>query len=273
MRKNLSIVLIDVAVIFGSALSLLFFPASAVASPQPGAGAEAGTTYTVRPGDSLYAISLRFGSTVRAIVEANGLQNPDLIWSGQSLRIPAGPSPANAVSSLAATQGQADAAAQAVSRQERVSPVARAESRPASPDGPPAATMNDREAAMLEGINAQRAAAGLPPLRFEPALVELARARSDDMATRDYFSHTTPEGKQVQDLARAAGLSYPVVSEILARTNYPADKSVEVSITAFMKSDSHRAHVLLPLYNAAAVGQAATSQGMQYYTVVLARSE
>ena len=207
MRKNLSILLIDVAVIFGWALSLLFFPASAVASPQSGVGSEAGTTYTVRPGDSLYAISLRFGSTVRAIVEANGIQNPDLIRSGQSLTIPAGPDPAGAVSAVAAGQGGGDAAAQAISHQERVSPIARAESRPASPDITPAITMNDRETAMLEGINAQRTAAGLPPLRFEPSLVELARARSVDMATRDYFSHTTPEGKQVQELARAAGLS------------------------------------------------------------------
>lgn len=49
--------------------------------------------YTVQPGDTLTRIAARFGTTVSAIAEANGLANPNLIYVGQVLLIPAGSSP------------------------------------------------------------------------------------------------------------------------------------------------------------------------------------
>jgi LysM repeat protein len=47
-----------------------------------------GTTYTVQRGDTLYSISLQFGVTIQAIVEANNLANPNSISPGQELIIP-----------------------------------------------------------------------------------------------------------------------------------------------------------------------------------------
>lgn len=46
--------------------------------------------YTVRPRDTLWAISQRYGVTVEAIAEANGIRDPNLIYPGQRLVIPAG---------------------------------------------------------------------------------------------------------------------------------------------------------------------------------------
>lgn len=45
-------------------------------------------TYVVRRGDTLYAIALRFKTTVTAIARANGLVNPNHIYVGQCLHIP-----------------------------------------------------------------------------------------------------------------------------------------------------------------------------------------
>lgn len=45
-------------------------------------------TYVVRPGDTLYSIAWRYGTTVAAIARMNGLVNPSYIYAGQRLRIP-----------------------------------------------------------------------------------------------------------------------------------------------------------------------------------------
>lgn len=61
-------------------------PAEPSASPT----ATPGTTYTVRAGDTLFRIALRFGMTTSQLVSANGITNPSLIYAGQVLTIPSG---------------------------------------------------------------------------------------------------------------------------------------------------------------------------------------
>ena len=53
-------------------------------------------TYVVQSGDSLSGIAWRYSTTVAAIMEVNGLTDPDFIWVGQRLIIPscAAPKPA-----------------------------------------------------------------------------------------------------------------------------------------------------------------------------------
>lgn len=49
-----------------------------------------GWWYVVRPGDTLYSIARRFGTTVWVLRQANNLANPNRIYAGQRLWIPAG---------------------------------------------------------------------------------------------------------------------------------------------------------------------------------------
>lgn len=49
-----------------------------------------GGRYVVKPGDTLSAIAWRTGTSISAIMAANGLGNPDMIYAGQSLRLPGG---------------------------------------------------------------------------------------------------------------------------------------------------------------------------------------
>jgi LysM repeat protein len=65
-------------------------PAAASSStPPPNSTAPAGgQTYVVQPGDTLLAIANRFNLTVRDLVEANSLANPDRLSVGQVLIIP-----------------------------------------------------------------------------------------------------------------------------------------------------------------------------------------
>jgi len=61
------------------------------ASPAVRPPAQSGFYYTVRWGDTLYSIARRFGTTVAAIAQANGILNPAYIRVGQVLFIPAWP--------------------------------------------------------------------------------------------------------------------------------------------------------------------------------------
>ncbi|KGK90592.1 hypothetical protein DP73_07095 [Desulfosporosinus sp. HMP52] len=44
--------------------------------------------YVVKKGDSVWKIAQRYGTTMQAIILANDLRNPDLIYPGQILIIP-----------------------------------------------------------------------------------------------------------------------------------------------------------------------------------------
>ena len=44
--------------------------------------------YVVKKGDTVYKIAKRFGTTMEAIILANNLRNPNLIYPGQVLLIP-----------------------------------------------------------------------------------------------------------------------------------------------------------------------------------------
>lgn len=62
-------------------------PPPAAPTPEPEQPSEP-QTYVVRPGDTLFRISARFGVSLDAIVQANGIVNRNLIFVGQVLTIP-----------------------------------------------------------------------------------------------------------------------------------------------------------------------------------------
>lgn len=48
--------------------------------------------YVIQPGDNLWSIAQRFGTTVQAIMQANRITNPNQIYAGRTIFIPV-PSP------------------------------------------------------------------------------------------------------------------------------------------------------------------------------------
>ena len=47
-------------------------------------------THIVQPGETLFSIASRYGVSVQAIMQANGITNPNMVFVGQRLRIPVG---------------------------------------------------------------------------------------------------------------------------------------------------------------------------------------
>ena len=69
----------------------------------------------------------------------------------------------------------------------------------------------------FELINDARQAKGLSPLSWDPELCWMARAHSEDMVRRQFFSHETPDGLQMTDRARTFGIpNFKLLGENIA---------------------------------------------------------
>jgi len=93
---------------------------------------------------------------------------------------------------------------------------------------------------VIDLTNAERVAQGLPALVNQVSLDVAAQSYSAEMATGDFFSHTSPSGTQPWDRAAAAGYAYSSVGENIA-AGYATPEEV---VTGWMNSPGHRANIL-----------------------------
>lgn len=113
-----------------------------------------------------------------------------------------------------------------------------------------AGTVDDEaEQQMFKMINTERAKEGLQFVSFDNSLRDVARAHSDDMFRRGYFSHYTPEGLSPFDRMNNAGIKYTYAGENLALA-----PSTQLAMQGLMNSPGHRANILNPGFNKVGIG-------------------
>jgi uncharacterized protein YkwD len=116
--------------------------------------------------------------------------------------------------------------------------------------------------------NAERSKAGLGTLRLDPTLEAIAHQRANDMAARNYFSHTSPSGETAFSIMAGYGYTYAIAGENIARNNYPDDQSTATAFTGFMNSPSHKENIMDPRFSYVGVAFAFGPDGMKYFAVV-----
>ena len=118
--------------------------------------------------------------------------------------------------------------------------------------------LNVAERQMFDLHNQTRERHGLQPLCLSPDLTQVARAHSQDMLDRDYFSHYTPEGTMVRDEMERLG--YPVATAYMVGENiamggdtegYGAPDHLFVEL---MNSPGHRANILDSRFREVGIG-------------------
>ena len=121
--------------------------------------------------------------------------------------------------------------------------------------------VSDLESKVHAGINAERARNGRPPLKWEEQLAAVARAHSDDMTRRSYFSHDTPEGLGPSDRIDRAGYScwkgshYGVAENIAIETTLDnLDRTAAEAVQGWMNSSGHRTNLLGAQYDRTGIG-------------------
>ncbi|HSS57788.1 MAG TPA: CAP domain-containing protein [Solirubrobacteraceae bacterium] len=115
----------------------------------------------------------------------------------------------------------------------------------------------DRRAALLCGIDAERAARGLSVVGESRQLSRAAQAHSDDMVVRRFFGHVTPGGSTLGDRVEATGYIAArhdwELGEAIAWAQQPLD-TPDSLMRAWLASPGHRAIILDPRFRDVGIG-------------------
>ena len=110
--------------------------------------------------------------------------------------------------------------------------------------------MSAEEIEVVRLVNIERQKAGLSAFKSSSELSKVARIKSQDMATNNYFSHTSPTYGSPFDMMKTFGIKYTTAGENIAK-GYLSAQSV---VDGWMNSPGHRANILNSRFNTIGVG-------------------
>ncbi|HEY0555935.1 MAG TPA: CAP domain-containing protein [Thermoanaerobaculia bacterium] len=94
---------------------------------------------------------------------------------------------------------------------------------------------------MLAKVNEARRRERVPPLASNPLLDRISQEHAEDMLTRSYFGHRTPEGLGPSERARADGYRAGIGENIVEQRF-----STQEALEAWLGSPGHRRNILDP---------------------------
>lgn len=123
-------------------------------------------------------------------------------------------------------------------------------------------------------MNLSRSQNHLPPLKILTTLESYATKRSDDMIARNYFSHITPDGCDLQCRLTDSGIVTSLWGENLAESkSYVLETTKETAdtfMTKWLKSQRHRENILSSEYTHFGIG-ISTNEDRLIVTVIFAK--
>ena len=121
------------------------------------------------------------------------------------------------------------------------------------------------EATLHRAVNGLRAERGLIALTRRPELDAVARAHSQDMASRRYLSHRSPEGADWVARLESAGIQgFAMAGENVGLTSR-RQPNLQI-LEGWKASPVHRENLVARFYNATGIGIARAADGTLYYT-------
>ena len=133
---------------------------------------------------------------------------------------------------------------------------------PPSTETPSTPGLSAMEAEVVRLVNIERQKEGLQPFVASSELSNVARKKSEDMASKNYFSHTSPTYGSPFDMMKSFGIKYNTAGENIAKGQLTAQSVVN----GWMNSSGHRANIMNPSFNKIGVGLAKSSNGTNYWT-------
>lgn len=111
----------------------------------------------------------------------------------------------------------------------------------------------------VELINHDRTSNGSPAIPENSTLSSLARAHARDMATRNFFNHVNPDGKDPMARAKAAGIRFGVYENIAYQGTFETAQAQLKDAENQMMSEpknvhNHRSNIIDPSHACCGVG-------------------
>jgi len=107
------------------------------------------------------------------------------------------------------------------------------------PQVPASKQIRSAEREMFHLLNRDRAAAGLPPLKYDEKLADIARYHSADMRDHKFFAHDSPNSGTLEDRLNAAGYLF-----LNARENLSEAMDVAMGQERLMQSPPHHENIM-----------------------------
>lgn len=164
----------------------------------------------------------------------------DLAASGTAAPTSPSPSPPASASAAASPSAKRSASSAASSRmpKKNVAPAPTAAHASRASATPPVSVSTTAQVVAL--VNKERAAAGCGALTEDAQLTDAAQRHSDDMAARNFFEHTNPDGAGPGERVTDAGYRWSAYGENIARGQQTPQSVME----SWMNSPGHRANIL-----------------------------
>jgi len=119
-----------------------------------------------------------------------------------------------------------------------------------------------QENEVIRLVNVERAKKGLPALKANWQLSRVARYKSEDMANKGYFSHTSPTYGSPFKMMEDFGIKFTAAGENIAM----GQQTARDVMNAWMNSPGHRNNILSPSFTEIGVGLAKGPNGRLYWT-------
>jgi uncharacterized protein YkwD len=127
--------------------------------------------------------------------------------------------------------------------------------------------LSEEEKGVLDLTNAERKAAGLPPLAPNAKLFKAAREHAANMAKQDKLDHVLDE-KDLADRMKTAGYEFLAAGENIAWNQTDPKEALRT----WMGSEGHRANILNVEYAEIGVAVARNARGERYWTQVFGKA-
>ena len=121
--------------------------------------------------------------------------------------------------------------------------------------------------AVFELVNADRSKQGLMKLVWDEKLAQVAQDYSRDMARRNFFSHTSPGGANLEDRLVSARVAFVSAAENLGMNRGFSDPADDC-VSGWIKSPGHRRNMRSKRYRYAGVGVARRADMTFFFTMI-----